>query len=75
MAFVYYWTSEIVPGLHAFTRTSSAEYLPEEHAPWIPGRPISLDQPWTRAVPLDEVEAGIESNGYFLWQEAPPIRS
>ena len=74
MAFLYYWTSETVPGLHAFTPTGSADELPEEQAPWIPGRPVSLDQPWTHPAPRDEIEAGIKSKGYFLWTETPKPR-
>jgi len=74
MAFVYYWTSETVHGLHAFTSTSSADALPEEDAPWIPGRPIPLDRQWTHPAPREEVEAGIRSIGHFLWREMPPAR-
>ena len=69
MAFVYYWTSEATPGLHAFTPTSSADRLPEEHAPWIPGQPIPLDRPWPHSAPRDEVLAGIRSEGFLLWWE------
>ncbi len=74
MAFVYYWTSETASGLHAFTPTSSAENLPEEYAPWIPGRPIPLDQPWTHPAPREDVEHAIRAQGYFLWPEPQPRR-
>lgn len=57
----------------ALTSDETGQILPKDGAPWqaIGQVDLSANAPWIN-VPVADIEATIESNGYFIWSISIP---
>lgn len=75
MALYYYFRSENVHGVFAFTDERSGSPLPPEYRPWTRVHEFEGDAVWKHAASKGAVMVGVAENGFWLWGvegDAPP---